>query len=197
MTCSCITENTVCNCAVVCIYACMHFWPYWHPYVCCCQYPNTACFSVYSNVHICMQVEIACMRSPVLLCFSGSDPSECWSGQALMASLSRCVSSGRRTGHRWERPTEARAVLLHRLSASPVCLNMLLDPSLSGRSRFCMRRALLCSEAARAGLMHTTHPVVSERLGRTGRVSLLLMGTMNPWFTTPLLFYKTLMCFLR
>ncbi|KAK2887693.1 hypothetical protein Q8A67_015921 [Cirrhinus molitorella] len=48
-------------------------------------------------------------------------------------------SSGRRTGHRWDRLTEARAVLLHRLSASPVCLNMLLDPSLSGRSRFCMR----------------------------------------------------------
>lgn len=79
-------------------------------------------------------------------------------------------SSGRRTGYRWERPTEARAVLLHRLSASPVCLNMLLDPSLSGRSRFCTRRALLCWEAARADLMHTTHQVVRKRLGRTARV---------------------------
>ncbi len=95
-------------------------------------------------------------------------------------------SSGRRTGHRWERLTEARAVLLHRLSASPVCLNMLFDPSLSGRSRFCMRRALLCWEAARADLMRTTRQVVSERLGRTGRVVSPPDGMMNPWFTTPL-----------
>ncbi|KAL1254996.1 hypothetical protein QQF64_013057 [Cirrhinus molitorella] len=69
-------------------------------------------------------------------------------------------SSGRRTGHRWDRLTEARAVLLHRLSASPVCLNMLLDPSLSGRSRFCMRRTLLCWETARAALMRETHQLI-------------------------------------
>ncbi|ROI69412.1 hypothetical protein DPX16_14352, partial [Anabarilius grahami] len=79
-------------------------------------------------------------------------------------------SSGRRTGHRWDRLTETRSVLLHRLSASRVCLSMLLDPSLSGRAQLCMRRPLLCWEAACAALMRRPHQVVSERLGRTGRV---------------------------
>lgn len=85
-------------------------------------------------------------------------------------------SSGRRTGHRWDRLTETRSVLLHRLSASRVCLSMLLDPSLSGRAQLCMRRPLLCWEAACAALMRRPHQVVSERLGRTGHVVFLPDG---------------------